>query len=349
MLEPTLPWPLPDISSPQSGFQTPLRDREDDASSDDSIDDAVITASSKSFNAAGEWIVERAPAFLCGIVVAWISLLILWRTDGEALHAENESARVLIGELRHMIEALRAEGAEARRLLAAASEMKSGSIGADFARAAAAQVSHSSDISYYSASASDASSSRTMQADVPSHFELFFRTLAPLVLFLVDGGLVYFCLRQCASQVTKNYLESLLLLMLEKFGVDAWIRDPHVKPPADAAAGFQRSRPNVDDRTESAVKRAEPVAADAFLVRRRDGSDMAPMQREQLRRQAEQLQNLRQRRSIASLTATSVIIVAAMRLVVWSADAVGWRFLNHLVMYAVLTVRVCLIVLLVLF
>merc|ERR1711985_157582 len=112
------------------------------------------------------------------------------------------------------------------------------------------------------------------------------------------GGLVYFCLRQCASPAVKEQINDLLLRLLLYFGIDSHLAEHSRKldgPAGKAAAGS----------TETATTRVEPSAVDAFLVRRRDGIELAPVQRQQLQRQAEQLRDIHSHFSSVALAVNS--------------------------------------------
>lgn len=352
-LGPVPPWPWPGVGE------------EDDADSDDSTEKGIVLVSPGGLGTAGEWIVRQAPIFLCGAAAAWLTLLVLWRSDGDALRAEVAAARVLLAELRHTSEVLRVEVGEARRLLTpearAANSGKQiidgAALSSDLHWAASMHVAPSHSASGSTGPISDIADSLGAVGEAPSWLEAWpLQALWTLSLFVLDAGLIFFCLRHCASQEAKTHLEVVLLRSLEKIGLGSWLGDPSRKPHSSSASSSSSaasktgaSSNSLSDSAAVASARVETAAADALLVRRRDGSELAPVHRMQQQRQADALRDLRKRRSSVALGVASVAGVAAARLVARSAAFVGLRFLNHLVMYAVLTVRVCLIVLLVLF
>lgn len=336
------------------GWPGPVDD-EDDEDSDDSTDKDTTLVSGKRLGAAGDWLVQQAPVFLCGLAVAWVTLLVLWRSDDAVLRAEVERARVLLAEMRHMSDVLRVEVGEARQLVAAGVLAgKAGSAGNAMPHTSGeAEQQWSSSVLVLPPNLSSGwpdSISASEGQGLPS---LALQVLWPIALFFLDAGLVYFCLRQFTSHAAKVQLETLLQRFLSQPGLGSCLAELTGKPAsptsskpvvtaAEVAAGTGRA-------ASPLAARVEPSAADAFLVRRRNGDELAPVQRLQAQRQAEQFSACRRRCLTIALGATSLALVAAMRLMGRAAALVGWRFLNHLVMYAVLTVRVCLIVFLVLF
>jgi hypothetical protein len=328
---------------------------DDDCDSDDSADQDITLASARRLNAAADWMRQQAPTFLCGIAVTWFSSLFFWRSDTSALQSELAAARLLLQELRHMSDALHAEVGEARRLLAAVDASKGAAGGATGhvenavePRNLASAVHVLSPESHSSwQQVSEQKLSDALSHEVPPFVEPWLvQVIFAAVLFFLDVGLVYFCLRQCASPAVKEQINDLLLRLLLYFGIDSHLAEhsrkldgPAGKQAADHAAG----------NDETSTTRVEPSAVDAFLVRRRDGIDLAPVQRQQLQRQAEQLRDIHSHFSSVALAVTSIAGVIGVRMAGKAAAFIGLYFLNHLVMYAVLTVRICLIVFLVLF
>jgi hypothetical protein len=338
---------------------------EDDDDSDDSADKGIqlTSATAGRMRGTGYLIVQQAPVFFCGAAVAWLTLLLLWRPDDAGLRSELESARRLLVELRHTSDVLRVEVSEARRLLAG--QVQSAGEGLETGRRLyqkeltaheLASTVHVLPGNTTSLHEFDTMSAASLDTEVlPPAAAWLFQALWPIGLFCLDTCLVYFCLRQFASNAAKARLEQLLLQALPHIGLGGIVPETHYKPPsplsskpvvtsAEAAAGSGRPVPNTG--------RVQPVAVDAFLVRRRENADLgdlAPVQRLQLQRQAEQVAKFRRRCSWAALAITSLASIATARLIARASGLLGLRFLNYLVMYAVLTVRVCLIVFVVLF
>lgn len=342
-----IPLPEPNRASSWPGFA-----EDDESDSDDSVDGRgeVKLISPKSLKAASSWFTRQAPVFFCGALVAWISLLVLWRSDHEALEAEVKSARLLLAELRHMSEVVRAEVIEAHKILGAVGDHKA-----------------KKDISSMSVQSPLASTIgklpevdllagvRANAKEVPSILDYWVTTvLLSLGLFVLDNVVAYFCLRQCAPHGLKLQIEDFFLRLLDTSGFGSVFRAPGERSTkyerheqSSRAAALQQGWE--DDSSPSPAKQVEPVAADALLVRKRDGRELAPVHKMNAQQQAASLREFRQRRSSIALGAASFFSVASTRLGASAAGFLGWRFMSHLIMYAALTVRVCLIAFLVLF
>lgn len=121
-----------------------------------------------------------------------------------------------------------------------------------------------------------------------------------LCLFLVDAGLVYFCLLQGTSKETKSLLESFIM------------RSKNPDPSLES------------QRTTAFVRNAFP--------RSRLSEDIG-----------------RKRQTHIAVALASLTVGAMVRLLLVVVSFVGIQFFHHLFAYAVLTIRICLLVLLVLF
>lgn len=350
---PSPPGRPPLVPFPEPGFVPQESDADSDAESDDSTDKAVVLISGKSLGAAREWLIQQAPVFFCGAAAAWVSLLFLWRTDHEALRDEVEAARVLLAELRHMSETVRMEVTAAQGLMASVSGSKAPIHTANEASSVRVlpfgatervlQEGHSS----FTAS---------VGGEVPPLWaSLPFQILWSTVLFSLDVGIVFFCLRQLTSHEARAQLEELVLRLLRYLGLGGCLEEPGAKAAIKGDCKQSASTANAvgacgqGESVPSPTSRVEPVAANALLVRRRDGTELAPVQKLQVQKQAEMLRDLRQRRSSIAMVTASLVGVAAVRLMAGTADLIGWRFFSHLITYAVLTIRVCLLAFLVLF
>lgn len=359
--------PLPAYPQPGVVPPWPGASQEDDEDSDDSTDKHLRLASSKKLGAAGGWIAHQAPIFLCGMVVAWLSLLMLWPSDHEALRSEVEASRMLMAEMRHMAELLRNEVREAKQVMGALGDSKAAA--AAFAGGgqghSAAQGHGPGHGGVDTGQRQWASSMHVLPpkshagpgvvdlnvfhnatgVEGPAYLETWpIQVLRAIFFFLLDGGLGYFCLKQFISQAAKAHLEALLLRLLSNLGLGSYVAEPGSSSKTAAKQVVAE-----DAGAYGRMAQVETTAADAFLVRRRDNSELAPVQRLQAMQQAEQLRIFRSSRLSIVLATTSFAGVAGTRLAARLAGFVGWRFLNHVVMYAVLTVRVCLIAFLVLF
>lgn len=343
-----IPLPEPNRASSWPGFG-----EDEESDSDDSVDGRgdVKLISPKSLRAASSWITRQAPVFFCGALVAWISLLVLWRSDHEALEAEVKSARLLLAELRHMSEVLRVEVTEAHKLLGAVG-------GIDKAKMDISRMSVQSPLASTIGKLPEVdllAREKAKAHKVPSILDCWAATaLMALGLFIVDNVVAYFCLRQCAPHGLKLQIEDLFLRLLDTLGFGSVFRAPGERSTrfdlyeqSSRAAALQQGWE--DDSSPSPAKQVDPVAADALLVRKRDGRDLAPVHKMNAQQQAASLREFRQRRSSVALGAASFFSVAGTRLGASVTGFLGWRFISHLIMYAALTVRVCLIAFLVLF
>lgn len=195
------------------------------------------------------------------------------------------------------------------------------------------------------------------------------------VILCLDVGLLYFCLLQCASPETRAWLESLLL--------GAWrclSRQPsrtgvapksHAKcevPPSLGAWRYLNSEPSwADADPKSWAKCAvQPPSGDAAGGSSHDVPRFAPSSRvdpcgEALlvqrrhrpsvfqQRLLKQEQEMHEQQANVALGLASITGALCLRLAAYVAGVFGLRFLDYLLAYTVVTLRVCLLVLLVLF
>eukprot|EP00929_Paragymnodinium_shiwhaense_P087600 TRINITY_DN47738_c0_g1_i1.p1 TRINITY_DN47738_c0_g1~~TRINITY_DN47738_c0_g1_i1.p1 ORF type:complete len:326 (-),score=85.86 TRINITY_DN47738_c0_g1_i1:668-1645(-) len=139
------------------------------------------------------------------------------------------------------------------------------------------------------------------------------------LLFIMDVGLVYFCLEQCSSQSVKSYLQKVGWHAVQALGIDALLL-------------------NGGAAKEGAVQ--PTIGANLYIRESQSASPTSPtVVAEQLKRVA----------GAVVMMATAVSILALVKVLTVFLDALELVFLRHLLVYAVLTIRICLVVLLVLF
>lgn len=320
----------------------------DDASSSDGGEDKSLRS------AVADKVRSQLPAFVCGAATTWAVQIFLWRRSSECAAGPDVDGGCF--EVRHMAHALHTEVEAARQLLAdcragrpsgtsLAAEpltpptaVASQNVGVDLRRLHASSAAGFDGVLASAEFAVAADSKAAGQVAGLSHW------VSVATLFFLDAGLIYFCLWQCASPETKSLLERTLSGALRRFGLQA--SGAEGRPAAKAsrahtdATGQGLLRP-----APSAGSRIDP-SGDALLVRR---CAPAPARQLQSQRAAEEALQRRQQQTCFALGGASILGVIAARCVAHLARSIGLRFFNHLVVYGVLTVRVCLLVLLVLF
>lgn len=278
-------------------------------------------------------LLDHAPAFAGGAVTAWF---LQWLAQHLWSRAGSAAASCL--ELRHMADALHAEVDAARGLLAqcrgerrlAAGANASAAVGWT-AREASAATPGSEPVIHV-VNISGTFDGGGPLAEAPGETAVW-RSLSGVVMngrlwglgvVLLDTGLVYFCLVQSLSPAARASLEAKVSKVCTRLSAaSARAAEPPVEPAAPAAAPLTPIDPS----------------GGAVLVRRRGHAAL------NVQRKAD----MKKRWVTALLVALSFTGVVALRLVMTLVASAGLRFLEHLLIYAVLTVRLCLMVLLVLF
>lgn len=341
------------------------------------------TGDAAEYYPAGPGLWDHAPSFACGALTA---LVLQWLV--RSLWSGLRGAELGCIELRHMAEALHAEVDAARGLLAECrSERRLGvatpavppaqqpsgppshpptAIGTTAALATAATpaepiVAYLVDISAANDGPTTLSApSTTMEAFVPGGSpEVAALTAAQrgdapspggrtwmasasfagsLGLLLLDTGLVYFCVAHALTPEARIALEARAARALA-----CWrrARDPDTyrleaksasqSPASDGAVPLPPLTPI--DPSGGAIMGSRPERRRARPALRRKDPDLG----------------LKQRLATVALGAACFLGVLAQRACSQAASAAGLRFLEHLLTYAAVTVRVCLVALLVLF
>eukprot|EP00747_Dinoflagellata_sp_TGD_P186422 gnl/TRDRNA2_/TRDRNA2_43429_c1_seq1.p1 gnl/TRDRNA2_/TRDRNA2_43429_c1~~gnl/TRDRNA2_/TRDRNA2_43429_c1_seq1.p1 ORF type:complete len:216 (-),score=35.02 gnl/TRDRNA2_/TRDRNA2_43429_c1_seq1:209-820(-) len=178
-----------------------------------------------------------------------------------------------------------------------------------------------------------------------------------LALFLLDTGLVAYCLKQSASEEIMIGLHSGLLSLSRRCRVEAYLKQqgdaskdrdadgPPISMVDPSGGAFMVSR-------REAVERRRPdqslELSCSVVAQNPTCMSAAPMHLHSLS-SAERLQELRRRQELLALVLVGLTLAASLRLAVATAIAAGCRFLEHLMTYAIVTVRICLVVMLILF
>jgi len=159
--------------------------------------------------------------------------------------------------------------------------------------------------------------------------------VASIVLFLLDMGLLCFCLSSLLTPAAKGSLESTLVATLRYVGLQP--RFETMPTPPDAGSPMPSS-----GTPRGALGLVDPSGG-AMLVRRREQGPSSQQ------RHAELLQESHGCWTAAAIGSASFLGVVATRCLMCLFQQAGWRFFLHLLGYAVITLRVCLGVLLLLF
>jgi len=293
------------------------------------------------------------PAFLCGAVVAWLLQLLLhtlWvrsastgcsdlRNMADALHAEVEVARQRLAECHE------GRRAEAWPVARKGSEVfRSEELLPAYPAANPAGDDLSSlgrDVGSIATEAEEGSTTSAGQALAAaadlSHLGMPTVALALCVgplLLLLDAGLVFFCLGQVLPRAAQAQLGALFCAATGR-----------LRPRLRGGPAGCPAEPRVLQASSLApqLSRIDPSGG-AVLVRRRDRAAQAHS-----RRHTEAERQPGHHWVAPALAVLSLGGVAAMRLAMHAATDTGFRFLSHLLTYLLVTFRVCLIVLLVLF
>lgn len=330
-------WSAPDVS-PSRPLRSAIRSHYScSGGSSGGTGDAAELAPSQ-----GLW--ERAPSFACGAVTAFILQWLtrsLWpggkncvelRHMAEALHAQVDATRGLLSEC------------QGERLLSVASQPPTGTAARTSSTetttvpAPLVPVVHVVDIAaaHVSVPPSGAPFHTTMAAPSEVSEEAATGRFWSGGLLLLDTGLVYFCVAHMLSPGARTALEARAARALA-----CWrgVRDDRgIGPEAKAAP----QSPNNDGAPPLPPLTPIDPSGGAVMVQRRAHPKL------NLRRKDPDLEAKR-RLVNAGLASASFLGVLALRAVVNAVESAGFRFLEHLLIYAIVTVRVCLVALLILF
>lgn len=285
---------------------------------------------------------EHAPAFVCGAITAWVVQFFL-----NCVWWGPEDPQV---DFQRMVEALHAEAELARQLLSECQAARHAAVTTSAAVPTEAPISTSPIIDLAGLHTND-TDMQEMDGRVPGTVGVETASVVPgttgapseesiqymwnAALYLLDTGLVYFCLRQCMSQAAQVSLEANLMRVLDRSSWLAYFHCAESKPV------------KTTESTEPSLSHINP-AGDAVLVRRARGASNrrgAPGSGQHQGGEKRPRSTL----VVIALASVSLASAAAVRLVVRGATAAGLLFLTNLFTYAIITVRTCLVVLLLLF
>jgi len=295
----------------------------------------------------GSWMFKHLPAFICGAIAtcALQSLVPQLLSVG----ANRPTAQSGCPELRHMVQALHAEVEAARRALAECSSRAQIAVAGP-----PAVVVRPGTIDLRVGGVGEPSSMHAAPGPKRTRTALFaqlVRAMWAFAVLLLDTGLVYFCMRLIASQAMKSYIEACLVGALKslKLLCPAWLCPAKALNGGSLQASSAPIREGVHQHAFSELSRIDPSGG-SFLVRRVDRPEPPPPNARCQRHLPEHSSEERHHRlAVGALAVASLACVAVIRLATHAADFAGLRFLQHFFAYAVITTRVCLIVLLILF
>lgn len=157
-----------------------------------------------------------------------------------------------------------------------------------------------------------------------------------LALFALDVGLVYFCLQQLLSQAQKSALAARVLSISRRLGLAA----PAARDELVSSFPAARTSPTSSNLVD-------PSGGSLLIQRAR--LSLEPVPPVPSRRRLERARDLQAFSLQLALVGLSTLACAAARLLIHMACSLGLRFLDHLLTYTLVTARVCLVVLLLLF
>jgi len=303
------------------------------------------------------------PAFACGAATFWLLQNILF--------SNSQDEQACFG-VQHMADALHAEVDVSRRLLEECQrELRLVQVTLDRVpkslRDVLAQIPHlettSAPLHGDAATTNDAGSKQGTLSRVTQHLELNISAAATahevagrrlqllsgvqdttaaalpfslgICLCLLDAGLLFFCLRQLLSQDSQDLLGHLLTCALSR------LRLLQQDKGSVAKDGHNQSAP-------PQLSRVDPSGGH-MLIRRPDRASAFQRSAEEAAARGAGAESPGRRWATTSLVLASVGGAMAARLLLHVAAGSRLRFLSHALTYSILTFRVCLIVLLVLF
>jgi len=292
-------------------------------------------------------ILRHLPAFICGAIAtcAMQSLVAQLLPAGANRHTTQGGCP----ELRYMVQALHAELEAARRTLA-----ECRSVAQIAAAGPPAVVVRPGTVDLRVGGVGETSSVQAVTGPKRTWMAIFaqlVRAIWALVVVLLDTGLVYFCIRLSASQSMKSYMEACIIHTLESLGwlFPAWLFPAKHLNGSSIRGSSTPMREGMHQHPFAELSRVDPSGG-SFLVRRAERAEALPPSTRSQRHLPEHSSAERHCRLAAGVFAvTSLTCVAVIRLAMHAAAFAGLRFLRHFLEYAVITTRICLIVLLILF